>query len=95
VGSEQSVIAVGDARFALVLEEHDRSEATSVARGLLDAARRKGEQSSTSPIKISLGVATLALPPRNFPERELVEAARRCLHAAQTSGGDAVKSIEI
>ncbi len=92
------VLAVGEARFALLLVNCDRSAAVAAARELLNEARRacRGFAASASrPIKISLGVATVTLPPRNFSVQELIEAARRCLSAAQSSGGDAVKSIEI
>jgi HD-like signal output (HDOD) protein/GGDEF domain-containing protein len=92
------VVAVGDARFALLLEDHDRPAAVAVGRQLLDTTRKHVRTSSHDAIraaKISAGVATLALPPRNFPAAELIEAAGRCLQAAQTSGGDTVKSIEI
>jgi len=98
VADPDGVVAAGEARFAVLLEDHDRSAAASAGRQLLDAARRRSRSSiagSARAIRISLGVATLALPPRNFSERDLLEAARRCLQAAHTSGGDSVKSIEI
>ena len=34
----------------------------------------------------SAGVATVALPPKNFPPHDLLETAHRCLSAAQSSG---------
>ena len=37
---------------------------------------------------------TLALPPKNFPPQQLIDAAQRCLTGVQLSGGNAVKSIE-
>jgi GGDEF domain-containing protein len=98
VEDSDNMIAVGEARFAILFENCDRLAAAASGWHLLDAVRRFVRQSITMasrPIKISLGVATVALPPRNFSERQLVEAARRCLQAAQTSGGDTVKSIEI
>jgi hypothetical protein len=42
-----------------------------------------------------VGAATLALPPRNFPPHELIEAAWRCLTGARAAGGNTVKSIDI
>ena len=42
-----------------------------------------------------MGIATLALPPKNFPAHELIDAAQRCLAAAQRSGGDSLKSIDL
>jgi HD-like signal output (HDOD) protein/GGDEF domain-containing protein len=92
------VVPVGDARFALLLEDCDRSAAVRLARTLVDAARkhaRLAEFDAMRATKISIGVATLALPPRNFQESRLIEAARRCLQGAQASGGDTVKSIEM
>jgi GGDEF domain-containing protein len=94
----QNMIAVGEARFAILFEDCDRLAAAASGWKLLDAIRRYLRQSvrtASRPVSISLGVATVALPPRNFSERQLIEGARRCLQAAQTSGGDTVKSIEI
>jgi hypothetical protein len=42
-----------------------------------------------------VGVASVALPPKNFPAEELIRAAERCLNGARLAGGNAVKSIEI
>ena len=98
VDQAENMIAVGDAKFAILLTDHDRRAAASTARLLLDAGRlfiRQSVATASRPIKLSLGVATVVLPPRNFLERDLIEAARRCLQAADNSGGDAVKSIEI
>jgi GGDEF domain-containing protein len=44
---------------------------------------------------ISVGVASVALPPKNFPAQELIQAASRCLYGSRSSGGGVVKSIEI
>ena len=45
--------------------------------------------------KLSIGSATVAVPPKNFSARALIESARRCLHAAQSSRNSAMKSIEV
>jgi hypothetical protein len=44
---------------------------------------------------VSAGVASVTLPPKNFPPLDLVAAAQRCLAAAQSSGTSVVKSLEI
>jgi GGDEF domain-containing protein len=98
VDDDQHVLSLGKGRFALLLHDHDRSAAASSARQLLDQARsylRRYVGTASRPVTISLGLASVALPPRNFSERQLLEAARRCLQAAQCSGGDVVKSIEL
>lgn len=97
-GDYENTIAIGEARIGFLIEDCDRLAAAAFGWQLLDVARRHMRQSlshAPRPIKVSLGVATVALPPRNFSEQQLIEAARRCLQAAQTSGGDTVKSIEI
>ena len=97
-GEYENTIAIGEARIGFLIEDCDRLAAAAFAWQLLDATRRHVRQSlshAPRPIKVSLGVATVALPPRNFSEQQLIEAARRCLQAAQNSGGDTVKSIEI
>ena len=45
-------------------------------------------------LTLSAGLATLEFAPKNYPARELIDAAQRCLSGAQLSGGDTVKSIE-
>jgi len=97
-GDYENAIAIGEARIGFLIEDCDRLAAAAFAWQLLDTTRRHLRHSLTHaprPIKISLGVATVAFPPRNFSDQQLIEAARRCLQAAQTSGGDTVKSIEI
>ena len=46
-------------------------------------------------ISISVGVATVSLPPKNFRPDVLLESAGRCLAAAQQSGGNTLKSIGV
>ena len=46
-------------------------------------------------LKLDVGVATVAQPPKNFPPRDLLDGAERCLYASHASGGGVVKSIEI
>ena len=41
------------------------------------------------------GVASVTLPPKNFPPLDLVDAAQRCLAAAQSGGASVVKSLEV
>jgi hypothetical protein len=53
-----------------------------------DAAR------PTTP-KLAVGVATIALPTKNFLPATLLDGASRCLYGSHASGGTVVKSIEI
>jgi HD-like signal output (HDOD) protein/GGDEF domain-containing protein len=92
------VIAAGDARFALLLDGYDRRAAVALARELVDAVRKHAGSHASSAgrgIKVSVGVATLSVPPRNFSEDELIQAARRCQQGSSASGGNTVKSIEL
>ncbi|MEQ8790373.1 MAG: HDOD domain-containing protein [Pirellulaceae bacterium] len=90
-------LAQGDGRFALLLENCDRRTAVELARrmvhGIREWSQRRGQQNTH--VTVSAGLATLNLPPKNFPSHELIEAAQRCLYGAQISGGDVVKSIDI
>jgi HD-like signal output (HDOD) protein/GGDEF domain-containing protein len=91
-----SVLAVGDGKLAILLEGYDRSTAAAAAWRLLDAFRRhvREASSASTSARLSLGVASVALPPRNFAEQQLIDAARRCVQAARICGSDTVKSIE-
>ena len=46
-------------------------------------------------LKVDVGVASIAQLPKNFPPRDLLDGADRCLYASHVSGGGVVKSIEI
>ena len=92
----ESIVRVDDARFAIILGDCDRSEGVQTARHLVRGIPRWCEpRNGQSGLHFSAGLATLSLPPRNFPVGELVEAAERCLYAARSAGGGVSKSIEI
>ncbi len=90
-------LLVGKARFAIVLRDCDRGQATAIARTLLDRWPKwvLGQRLTAVPIASSAGVATLARPSRHSRPEDLIEAAERCLFAAQSSGGHVVKSIDV
>ncbi|MBW3595958.1 MAG: hypothetical protein KY475_01635, partial [Planctomycetes bacterium] len=94
---DTACIPVGEGRAAVVLEDYDRSQAVTLARRLTATVAQcvTARQAWFGGMTLSVGVATLALSPRNFPPQELIDAAWRCLSAAQTSGGNVVKSIDI
>ena len=88
----------GEAGFAVVLPNCDRSSAVELGNQLLDNVKLllAGKMTSTAAaIGVSIGVATLSLPPKNFPVDELLKGAARCLYGSHASGGSVVKSIEI
>lgn len=89
--------AHGEAGFAIVVADCDRAQAAHLAAELADRFRRKFHQllpqESTAP-GLSLGVASVSMPSKNFPPQSLFGAADRCLYASRASGG-VVKSIEI
>lgn len=92
------LVQVGDHRFAVILERAERQPAVELTRQLVRCVREwSGEQAATHghALTVSAGVATLAMPPKNFPCLALFDAAERCLNGVQLSGGDSVKSIDI
>lgn len=90
-----AALPIGDAQFALVWQNCPRRDALDASRQLLAAVKTwQPTGCLASEITLSIGVATLTLPPKNFPPQELIDAARRCLGGAQLSGGDTVKSLE-
>ena len=83
--------------IALLWEDCSRSDGFEIARHLLHLAQAssQGDDGSlASGWTLSAGLATVTLPPRNFPPHDLIAAAQRCLSAALQSGVGAVKSIE-
>ncbi|MCA9271366.1 MAG: diguanylate cyclase, partial [Planctomycetales bacterium] len=89
-------IAVGDGRFAALLEETERSVAVTAARNLLLVADEAlARLSPPMTAALSVGIACVALPAKNFPPADLVEAAQRCVFGVTAMGGGGVKSIDI
>lgn len=97
-GGDGRVVILNEIRFAVLLPSYERQAAVELARNLVSNVRSwslEEAQRGNPAISISAGLATLAMPPKNFPADELVEAAERCLNGVQLSGGDSVKSIDI
>jgi GGDEF domain-containing protein len=88
----------GEAGFAVVLPDCDRSSAIALGHQLLKQVKHLSTNAvvaTVTTIGVSIGVATLSLPPKNFPPEDLFEGAARCLYGSHASGGGVVKSIEI
>jgi len=104
-------LAHGEAGFALVLPNCERRLAVQLGNQLIAQFRRTGsvEPTDRAPtgyhakhghvgrrdVCISVGAATVVLPPKNFPPEDLLAAVDRCLYGSGASGGNVVKSIEI
>jgi HD-like signal output (HDOD) protein/GGDEF domain-containing protein len=91
-------IHLGDEHFALILANSDRQTSAETARQLASRVRRWGQplvEEAGLALTISMGLASLNVPPKNFPAQDMIVSARRCLAGAQLSGGDTVKSIEL
>ena len=54
-----------------------------------------GEPSATETSSRSGYRKAVSLPPKNFPPKDLLLAANRCVYGSSASGGGVVKSIEI
>jgi diguanylate cyclase (GGDEF)-like protein len=89
--------ATREAQCAVVLSGFDRDDAVELANDLVKGARRLGTPSSAGvgPITVSVGVASISVPPKNFPAQEIIKRADRCLYGAKSAGGNGLKSIEI
>ncbi len=91
-------LRAGDARFAVILEDYDRRQAVEAADQLVRGLHRWSQDRADEGdplITVSIGVATVAMPPKNFPATDLLEAVERCLYGAKASGGNGLKSIDI
>ena len=89
---------VRDDQFALLLPDCERQAAVAIGNQLLGELRRFGAPPTGQlrpSVAVSVGIAAITVPPKNFVPTDLVESAERCLHASRLSGGNALKSIEI
>ena len=90
--------AYGEAGFAIILPNCERRQAVEWGDQLQREIRRFAgcrNAGVQQPIALSVGVATVALPPKNFLPQDLLAGADRCLYGSRVSGGGVVKSIEI
>jgi HD-like signal output (HDOD) protein/GGDEF domain-containing protein len=93
-----SLLQARQACFALVLPDCDRAEAVTVADDILHRVRQEpGQRPGTVGLggSVSVGAATVPLPPKNFRVDDLIDSASRCLSTAQLSGGNTLKSIGV
>jgi HD-like signal output (HDOD) protein/GGDEF domain-containing protein len=88
-------IQSGEGQVALLLPDTTASEGIEAARKLSMFLLRGSEIKLSREATASIGVATMEVPPRNFPPAELTDAANRCITAAQQHGGGQVKSIQV
>jgi GGDEF domain-containing protein len=90
--------AYGEAGFAIILPDCERRAAVQLGDEVMRAMhclKLSHAVEVEQGISLSVGVASVALPLKNFPPRELLAAADRCLYGSRASGGGVVKSIEI
>jgi GGDEF domain-containing protein len=91
-------LAHGEAGFALILPNCQRRSAVELGDQLLRSMYAlKSAQHAGGPqsVTLSVGVATVPLPPKNFSPEDLLSAAEHCLYGSRAGGGGVVKSIEI
>lgn len=89
---------IDESLFAVILEDCDRQQAARWGKHFISEVQNSSPhwpQLGGASATVSVGVASLALPPRNFPPQDLIDAAQRCLNGARASGGNVLKSIDI
>ena len=89
------LIRLSKVRFAIIVHPCDRDLVVDLARNLLRRVTAWICANGYPPVTGSIGAATASLVQKNPPVDDLIDSANRCLYAAQTGGGNAVKSIEI
>jgi PleD family two-component response regulator len=88
---------LSDSRVALIVGGGSRQESVQLARQILTSVRPWSREHLPLSFELtfSAGLAALEAPPLNYPAGEMLSAAQRCLMAAQLSGGNTVKSIDL
>ena len=89
---------IRDNRFAVILPDQDRQASIEFGYQVLRDIRRVGATShgeARPTMTVSIGLAAVTLPPKNFAPQDLIDSTERCLHAARLAGGNALKSIEL
>ncbi len=94
--SQVDVHSVRAGCAAVLLLDCERTRAVELGQQLLRVVQNiVARDTNDDRLCVSLGVATIDLPAKNFPAQELIHAAERCLQSAQSGGGRAVKSIAV
>lgn len=92
------LLPLGETGLAVILPDCDRRQAVELGHQVLEAMRRsvaKWAAPGGMIPAVAAGVASVAMPPKNFPAPDLWNAAQRCLNGSRACGGGVVKSIEI
>lgn len=89
----------GNGELALIVEDTDRNELTQIIREAVDKMTRVAaltvDMIERPSIALASGIACVTSPSKSFKIDQLVQAAWRCLTAAESQGAGAVKSIEV
>ena len=96
--ASSSCVAYGESGYAVMVSDCERRAAVELGEELLHSMRRVTPEAAAGghrAVSISVGLATVSLPPKNFPADDLLSSAARCLYGSHASGGNVVKSIEI
>lgn len=91
-------VPYGKAGFALILPGCERRRAIELGNQLVRAVCQSDpphDNKLARMLNLGVGLASVALPPKNFPPQSLLDGADRCLYGSHTSGGGVIKSIEI
>lgn len=91
---QRACLPYGEIGFLVILSNCERQTAVHLGQAVIRTVRSQSTAGGP-PISVSVGVASVSLPPVNFDPDLMLESADRCLYGARTSGGTMVKSIEI
>ncbi len=91
---QRACLPYGEVGFLVLLSDCERQTAVHIGQSLIQTVRAQAAIGGP-PVSVSVGVASVSLPPVNFDPNLMLESADRCLYGAQSSGGAMVKSIEI
>ena len=89
----------GACQRVFLLPAFDRQQAVHFAQQRIESLQtmpsRLEAGGKSLQCEMGAGVASVTLPPKNFPPLDLLETAERCLQAAQPASSFSVKSLEI
>ena len=91
---QRACLPYGEIGFLVILSDCERQTAVRIGQALIQTIRGQAGAGG-APVGVSVGVASVSLPPVNFDPDLMLESADRCLYGARSSGGTMVKSIEI